>query len=192
MSDEEKEKTVDEKTVKQGSEFRIKLAMKTEEEQKKEFLEQYALAKLLEKEQKLEMSVLGFVKELTINALIVREVETPSYEAPRRTIFYLLPLTYKIDAKAKEQFLKIEKSKDPSDKFEIEYSRVLLRNVDSGSCQLCPLPNSLFDPSSFPYLEITKGKARRLKRSELKGILQSGQVLGIFSFDLQNRILRLD
>jgi hypothetical protein len=75
MSDEGNEKTVDEKTIKQGSEFRIKLAMKTEKEQKKEFLEQYALAKLLEKAEALGVDPKGKEPSQLVEEVREREKE---------------------------------------------------------------------------------------------------------------------
>ncbi len=139
----------------------------------------------LEQGEHLPLSTWNLVKSVTVSALIVRKIEQTSFETPVRTLFYELPLTYEIEPKAKEFYLSIQDSlsEDPSRKL----VKVYIKNVDNGSAYECPLPNSMFKQEDMPFLTITKGKAKRLKKNEVYDLLLSKKCIGMFDYKMENR-----
>ena len=136
----------------------------------------------------IKMSDAGYLKTLEVHVLVVREMETESYEQQKRTIFYDLPLTYKIEGKNSEEFFLVkETTRDPSDRLNRVYARVFLKDADTGGCQMSPMPNQLFQQDTFPWLTITKGKARIIEKEEITELLTNGTCLGIFDSTLTNR-----
>lgn len=136
----------------------------------------------------LTMESQGFMKEMTVHVCVCREMETTSFERPTRTIFYDLPLTYKVEGKdSREFYLKKETTRDPDDRFNKVFARVFIKDADTGSCQSAPMPNALFEQSSFPFLTVTRGKAKKITKTEIGELLKNGECLGIYDTSLTNR-----
>jgi hypothetical protein len=138
-----------------------------------------------EQGERLPLSTWNLTKKVEVSALIVRKIEQTSFETPVRTLFYELPLVYEIEPKAKEFYLSIQDSlsEDASKKL----VKVYVKNVDNGSAYEAPLPNSMFKQEDMPFLTITKGKARRLRKNEVYDLLLSKKCIGMFDYKMENR-----
>lgn len=136
------------------------------------------------KVEKLPLSTWGFTKEATVQAVIFREIPSLDLEKKTRKLFYAMELTYSIDSKFKELMLKVEPQKCSLDRFEITFSRVHVKDLNTGSSQEAPIPNANYEPQTMPFLSIKKGKAKLLKHSELNELLKSSVCCGIFNEDM--------
>lgn len=144
-----------------------------------------------EGELKLPLSTWNLVKTVSVYAVLVREVQNIDInQGVTKIIYYQQPITYTIEGRdSKEWFLRLEQIKDPDDRFKKVLCKVFLKNADTGQTNEAPLPNALFEPSSMPFLTVTKLKAVRIKKETLNTLLKDGNCLGIYNLEMINRII---
>ena len=132
-------------------------------------------------EERFPLSHWHLSKEVTVQIVLMRVVENIDInQGLQRKIFYVQDLTYKIESKlGKDYYLRLEKQKEFEDRFNKVLAKVYLQNVNRGFTSEAPLPNTLFNTSSMPFLTIEKGKATRLKKGELEPLLKNGSLMVI-------------
>jgi len=136
------------------------------------------------------------VKKLEVVCLIVRKIESSNFDMPVRTVFYVMPLTYTIEGKESEEWsLVLTESlcNDYYDERNIKrLVKVMLRNETMGVAFEAPTPTQDYKPNDFPYLTITKGKVKQLKKAEIESVLRGQTCIGIFEYNVQNQEFGID
>jgi len=133
------------------------------------------------------LSEWGLVKELTAK-VCVKRILPPigDLEANEHVEFFEVTLTYSVEEKKKNIYLKAEVQKQEND---TNLLRVFMRDLDNGRTQPIPIPNRLTELSDFPELSVKKSRGKLITTKEAVALLKSGECMGIFDETLTKRLI---
>ncbi len=146
--------------------------------------------------EKLPLSQWGLIKKLEVFAHVTKKVPLNDYEKSIKVLHYQIPITFEIIENVelgKYVYLKLERKAfdiEIRDNNRSEWVTVMLRDVNFGTTQPCPLPNQYFKNAEFPYLKITVWKATDLlTKKELLNLYRSKKCIGYFDEKIEKYIV---
>ena len=136
----------------------------------------------------------GWVKNILVYALIVREIPNEDFNNPIKKLTYKLPIQYSIldNSGGKYKYIKSE-----TRAFDIPIRNnpradligLYVKDMETGICQELPMPNKNFVESDFGYLKISKKDAEVLATvKQIQEVIKTKRCIGFFSYDMQNRL----
>lgn len=131
------------------------------------------------------LSAWNLTKSLTCNLLVrTQKSNFGNLENPSISEMYKIDVTYTVNKSAKSLFLKQETQQTDSGSI---ITKIFLRDVNNGTTQPAPTPNSLYHEEHDLTIKRSKGKLISLKESV--ALLKSGECLGVFSDDLSKKMI---
>lgn len=138
-------------------------------------------------EERKNLDAWGLVKAIDVSVIVKKNVSTiGKLEQDVTPEFYNVPISYRIEPKAKTIYLKIEKQKQEDGSV---IARVFRKDVDAGYAQVCPLPNALYNGEFEKDLIIKRGKGKLISSKVAAQILKSGTCLGLYNQEMTNRLI---
>jgi hypothetical protein len=141
------------------------------------------------------LSEWGLEKKFNLFIHTFRKLETADYEHPNKIVNYKVPISFEVinDNIGKNIYLKLErKAFDVKirDNLKANWVSIMLKDVDSGVTQFCPLPNAYFHQEDFPYLRIVLGKALEMTtKKEIMELWASKLCIGYFDAKIENFVV---
>lgn len=130
-----------------------------------------------------DLNAWGLTKSASGFVIVKRELPSlGTLETETIPELYRVDLTYTIDPKNKELFLKTETVELEN---HAKILKIFLKNVNNSQTQQVPIINN----SGFEDLQITKSKGKLIDTKQAVELLKTGQCMGLYNSDLTRRFL---